>query len=273
MTILKLGSSGQDVLNVQCALAAQGLYSGDFDGAFGPHMQAGVIAFQQKHGLPQTGAIDDTTAAALGIEDTPPAACHVAGVTAELVAPMFPGTPSANIEANLPYVLNALEEADLCDKQMVLMALATIRAETASFLPISEFQSPLNTSAGASPFNLYDHRTDLGNEGAPDGAAFRGRGFVQLTGRANYQTYSQAIGQQLLDNPLVAHQPQIAAKLLAGFLKANETKIRAALAANNLAEARKLVNGGSNGLPQFEAAFNTGLNLIPDLPASTGANA
>lgn len=275
MTTLKIGSRGQDVLNAQCALASADLYSGDFDGCFGPHMQAAVIAFQQQQGLPASGIVDDATATALGIEDTPCPACQVESVTAQLIAPMFPETPIENIEANLPYVLNALADVGLCDKQMVLMALATIRAETGQFLPISEFQSHFNTSPGGQPFDLYDHRTDLGNQGPPDGANFRGRGFIQLTGRSNFQIHSQAIGlgDQLLSAPTLANESQTAAKLLASFLKAHETQIRAALSANNLTEARKLVNGGCNGLPEFEDAFNTGLNLIPDLPGAQSANA
>ncbi len=276
MRTLTQGSRGQDVLDVQCALAEADLYSGDFDGCFGPHMQAAVIAFQQQQGLPANGIVDDATAAALHMEDTAPVTCQVQGITAELVAPMFPNTPIENIEANLPCVLNALSDAGLCDKQMVLMALATIRAETGDFLPISEFQSHFNTSPGGRPFDLYDHRTDLGNQGPPDGANFRGRGFIQLTGRNNFQIHSAAIGlsDQLLSSPTLANEPETAAKLLASFLKAHEKQIRDALATNNLTEARRLVNGGSNGLEEFENAFNTGLNLIPDLPTGTqSANA
>lgn len=273
MRTLKLGCCGQDVLDVQCVLAASGTYSGNFDGSFGHATQAAVVQFQQQRGLPSTGVVDDASAQALGFSDTACLACRVEGVDPQLIAPMFPGTPVENIEANLPYVLNALADAGLCDKQMVIMALATIRAETASFLPIGEFQSPLNTSPGGHPFDLYDHRAELGNLGAPDGAAFRGRGFVQLTGRANYQKYGQAIGHELIGNPLLAHQPDIAAKLLAGFLKAHEPEIRAAVAAKNLAQARRLVNGGVNGLAQFEDAFQTGWKLIPDLPTAQAHNA
>jgi predicted chitinase len=47
-------------------------------------------------------------------------------------------------------------------------------------------------------------------------------------------------------------------------LKDHETLIRAALTRGDLADARKQVNGGTNGLPDFTAAYNTGQTLLPD---------
>src|SRR5580658_1264320 len=186
-------------------------------------------------------------------------------ITVAIATRMLPSAPRANVERNLPLVLNALAASQLADKAMILMSLATIRAETGSFLPISEGQSHFNTSPGGHPFDLYDSRADLGNQGPPDGELFKGRGFIQLTGRANYALHGNAIGMgnQLISNPDLANDPGIAARLLASFLKTNEQKIRAALAADDLREARRLVNGGSNGLDAFEAAYRTGLPLVP----------
>ena|ERR1700677_3152817 len=186
-------------------------------------------------------------------------------ITVEMAARMLPYAARANVERNLPIVLNALVGPQLADKPMVLMALATIRAETGSFLPISEGQSRFNTSPGGQPFDLYDSRADLGNLGPPDGERFKGRGFIQLTGRSNYALHGAAIGlgHQLIDNPDLAINPGIAARLLASFLKHREEKIRGALTAGDLLEARRLVNGGSNGFPEFEAAYRTGLALLP----------
>src|SRR5580698_10357546 len=189
----------------------------------------------------------------------------ISDITVDLATRMIPFAPRANIESNLPFVLNALVGPELADKTMILMALATICAETGSFLPISEGQSHFNTSPGGHPFDLYDSRADLGNQGPPDGELFKGRGFIQLTGRANYALHGNAIGlgHQLVTNPDLANHPDIAARLLASFLKTNEQKIRAALAVDDLRKARRLVNGGSNGLDAFEAAYRTGLPLVP----------
>jgi len=182
-------------------------------------------------------------------------------VTIDIVARIVPGARLEHLETNLPCVISALEAAQLADKPMILMALATIRAETGSFVPISEFESRFNTSPGGRPFDLYDSRADLGNLGAPDGERFKGRGFVQLTGRANYALHG---GELLIENPDLANDPEIAARLLASFLKVREERIRAALSAGDLREARRLVNGGSHGLNEFTAAYNTGLELLPN---------
>jgi putative chitinase len=262
MPTLSLGSSGADVSALQQALQNAGFDPGGIDGEFGFGTQSALLAFQNSKGLAADGIAGPLTATALGLAAAPPAPV-IPGVTVAVVSQMFPQTPVVNIQNNLPHVLNGLVQQSLTDKPMVLMALSTIRAETASFLPISEGQSHFNTSPGGAPFDLYDNRANLGNQGPPDGANFRGRGFVQLTGRYNYTKYGEQIGQDLVNNPGLANDPVIASTLLAVFLSDSETAIRAALAGNDLATARKLVNGGSNGLADFESAFNIGSGLIP----------
>ena len=197
---------------------------------------------------------------------TPPAPT-LPTVTTDIVRKMFPVTPLAHIIANLPPVLNALTAANLADKQMVLMALATIRAETESFVPCAEGQSKYNTSPGGAAFCLYDNRHDLGNQGPPDGATFRGRGFIQLTGRANYTRYAADLGLDLVTNPSLACDPATAARLLAHFLATRQAAIRHALSNGDLASARRLVNGGTHGLDRFTAAYRAGSQLLAHIPA------
>jgi len=185
-----------------------------------------------------------------------------AAITPARIHPLFPFTPLANIAANLPHVLTALAAADLTDPPLLLAALATIRAEAEPFLPLAEAVSPFNTSPCGHAFDLYDHRADLGNQGPPDGATFRGRGYVQLTGRANYTHYARTLSLDLINTPALAAEPQPAARILAAFLSDRQDAIRAALATSDFARARRLVNGGSNGLDRFTAAYTTGLTLL-----------
>lgn len=276
MIALKLGSSGPDVSTLQDKLRELGFDPGATDGKFGPATQAAVMAFQSSKGLAADGVVGPNTAAVLGLALSAEVPSVIPGVTVEIVSQMFPNTPVANIQQNLPVVLEALIEPQLTEKQVVLMALATIRAETESFQPISEFQSKYNTPPGGPPFALYDNRSDLGNQGPPDGERYRGRGFIQLTGRSNYQVHGANIGlgDQLVEQPELANDPNIAARLLASFLKAKEAQIKQALLADNLAKARKLVNGGTAGLDRFTNAYRTGDQLIPnEVRSATGAGA
>jgi len=260
MECLGLGSSGPRIATLQRELRRRGFDPGEFDGQFGRGTDAALRAFQRRVGLTADGLVGPNTVAALKMPSV------ISNITLHDILPMFPGTPQVNTQFHLPFVLKALLDAELADKSMLLVALGTIRAEAASFQPVEEMVSPLNTSAGGHPFDEYDNRRDLGNLGAPDGERFKGRGFVQLTGRANYQLFSKVIGlgQLLVDDPDRAIDPEIAAMLLAAFLKDKEDPIRRALKEQDRAGVRKLVNGGNHGLEDFEDVLQRGQLLVPD---------
>lgn len=185
-------------------------------------------------------------------------------LTAEQVASLFPGARKSSITKNLPIVLAALAEVKLDDAQMVAMALGTIRAETAGFEPISEFRSKWNTIH--EPFDVYEPTgrvgPKIGNTEKGDGSKFRGRGFIQLTGRSNFEQIGKLLNVDLVGHPELANDPQIAAKILATFLKNREAQIRKALSKKELATARRLVNGGSHGLEQFSAAYLGAMKIL-----------
>jgi putative chitinase len=263
--ILKLASRGVDVVALQESLKEHGFDPGSVGGVFDDPTRTAVIAFQKSEGLLPDGIVGAQTSAALGLPPAPPAADVTPLVTVEMASRMFPATPVRNIAANLPAVMAALREADLGDKPMVLAALATIRCETAPFEPLSEEPSPYNTSPHGSPFDLYDNRKDLGNRGRPDGAMFRGRGYVQLTGRLNYTLYGPRLApaEDLVANPERARDPLVAARTLALFLRGRQRAIRTALLEDDLRTARRLVNGGIHGLSDFTDAFRAGEAVIP----------
>lgn len=264
MQTLHHGQTGADVAKLQTRLAELGFPPGKIDGEFGPATEAALLAFQKSRELLADGIAGPRTLAALGLAKRAALPTAIPYVTVEKVCDMFPRTPRPNIEKHLPYVLDGLVKATLQDKPMVLMALATIRAETESFVPMDEGQSRYNTSPGGSPFDLYDHRADLGNSQPGDGEKYKGRGFIQLTGKANYRQHGQAIGldEKLLAQPELANEPTIAAALLTSFLKAKERPIKEALLDGDLRTARRLVNGGSHGLERFEECYWRGNALL-----------
>lgn len=191
---------------------------------------------------------------------------HYSPMMYQLARVMLPGGPAAsNLAKYLSYILQALAMYGLADTEMVLMAFATIRAESSTVAPISEGASIYNSSPaalqgvkGTHPFDLYDNRHDLGNQGPPDGHDFRGRGFVQLTGRDHYTEYGKSYGWPLTRNPDLANDPWAAAVLLARYMKDHEKRIRGALRRGDLLAARKAVNGGTYGIVYFIHAINAG---------------
>jgi putative chitinase len=94
---------------------------------------------------------------------------------------------------------------------------------------------------------VYGGRMGNGPEGAGDGYAFRGRGLIQLTGRAMYRKCGQALGVDFEATPAMLEQP-IYAALSAAWLWAEE-KLCNALADEGKFQSIVLrVNGGLNGL-------------------------
>lgn len=94
----------------------------------------------------------------------------------------------------------------------------------------------------------YERRADIGNIQPGDGARFKGRGLIQITGRANYAACGAALGLPLLDQPELLEQPDGACKSAAWFWQTHGL--------NELADAgafiaiTKRINGGTNGLAE-----------------------
>lgn len=230
----------------------EGLGSSDvLDAAF----EAAIRRWQSGVGVIADGLVGPRCMELLGLATRP--AMEVP-LDLSSVRQLFPATKPANIDRYLPYVAAALGALGLTDQPMICAALGTIRAESEGFLPISEFQSQFNTAPGGPPFGRYDGRKDLGNDEPNDGARFKGRGFVQLTGRHNYEKYGVVLGIDLSSDTAhadLANAPEVAALLLAVFLAERAGAMRTALANNDLATARRLVNGGSHGLDRFKDVF------------------
>lgn len=271
MPSLQQGDRGDTVARLQALLCLAGFDAKPIDGDFGPGTTGAVRACQAAKGLPQSGIADDSVQTAVGMDKLDTTLVNdpvIDRVTADVVTQVFFDASRSNVERHLPVVLAALGEAGLDDRVMVLMALATIRAETAGFEPIDEGKSRFNTSPRGAPFDLYDPGTsagrNLGNTQPGDGARYKGRGFIQLTGRENYTNYGHrlGLGDRLRDEPELAKDPQIAARLLAAFLKDKERGVKYAVLGRDLAKARQLVNGGSHGLDPFTEAFEKGERLL-----------
>jgi hypothetical protein len=151
--------------------------------------------------------------------------------------------PLADCQKYLPGVLEALQEYDILDKQVLIGLLATVRVETNGFKPINEFGGPKYFT------KHYEGRRDLGNVQPGDGAKYHGRGYIQITGRANYRNYGKKLGVDLENQPELALDPEISAKILACYFK--DRGVATAAKVGDWRKVRKLVNGGYNGWDVF----------------------
>ena len=112
----------------------------------------------------------------------------------------------------------------------------------------------LTENGKKSYFDKYNAGTkigkNLGNTEEGDGFKYRGRGYIQLTGRYNYKKYGDMIGVDLINNPDLAAQPEIAQKLAVAYYQDRVGRGKTTV------EATKAINGGTNALSEREAMFD-----------------
>lgn len=157
-------------------------------------------------------------------------------------------------------------------------ALATAHLETASWVHLKEiggdaYFKRMYDKAGNRPKKA----AELGNTEAGDGVKFAGRGFVQLTGRANYRKAGSAIGVDLLKEPDKAQEPATAARILiwgmaTGAYTGKANRDYLSKDPPDYVNARRIINGTDKAsliagyARQFEAALKGA--GYGDLPAA-----
>lgn len=176
---------------------------------------------------------------------------------------MGPGT-----EEGVRAMIREAAKNGITDKKELAIMLANTHHETGGFKQVEEnlrykpqtlmklwphrfpTMEKASAVAGGGPVvvanTIYGNR--MGNNDPGDGWKYRGRGFIQLTGKENYTRASQALGVDLVNDPdAVAEDPEMAAASALYFWKANKN-IGAKAKQGDVAGVRKIVNGGTIGL-------------------------
>ena len=237
-----------EIRRLQQRLTALGYGTGGVDGVFGPATKGALRQFQAGHGLEVDGVVGPATKAALAAAKAPkPAKKAAAGITPEQISALL-GCKVANVRRYWPPLRTALAEQGLNDRASMIAALATVATEVPDFAPINEFGS------NAYFRRMYEGRSDLGNTNPGDGARYHGRGFIQLTGRANYRGYGHKLNVPLEQNPDLALDAKVAARVLAAYLK--DHGIGSLAARGDWQAVRRAVNGGLNGWNRFSACVH-----------------
>lgn len=113
---------------------------------------------------------------------------------------------------------------------------------------------------------VYANRMGNGDEKSGDGFKFRGRGFIQLTGRNNYVRFSEFVGEDVVENPdLVALKYPLTSALF--YFERNNLWQVADRGAGEavIKEMTKLINGGFNGLNDRMNKFNRYYKALKDV--------
>ena len=157
-------------------------------------------------------------------------------VTDDELRQIMPNCPAAKRADYLPFIQQAMAEFDITSYLRETAFLAQLAHESAELRYMEEIAS------GAA----YEGRKDLGNTQPGDGKRYKGRGPIQLTGRANYTKYGNLLGLDLVNDPIVAATKEVGFRIAGQFWKLNGL--------NELADQQqfksitKRINGGYNGL-------------------------
>lgn len=128
--------------------------------------------------------------------------------------------------------------------------LAQLGHESDGFRAMEEYAS------GAA----YEGRTNLGNTEPGDGKRYKGRGPIQVTGRANYRRYGRKIGIDLERRPELASAPSIG--LIASIAYWTDKGLNALADRDDVEAITRKINGGTNGLADRKARLATAKALL-----------
>ena len=168
---------------------------------------------------------------------------------------------SAIIDAVGPALTDTLSAFEINSDLRAAHFLAQCCHESDGFVTTEEYAS------GAA----YERRADLGNTQPGDGRRYKGRGLIQLTGRANYRKYGNLLGLNLEDDPEIAAEPVTSLKIACAFWQ--DHKLNALADADDIVTTTKRINGGLNGLDgrrAYLARAKVALGLTAGAPAPSG---
>jgi peptidoglycan hydrolase-like protein with peptidoglycan-binding domain len=230
------------------------------DGQFGSVTEAAVQSFQRLRpadsqrsrfvpsGLQITGVVDrDTWAELLKVK---PEAIKIISREAEGSPGMPSGFPDVDTilakaqcppeirpfaQQNLPLVLAQCLASGVINRKQIAYVFATAEHES----HFGRFMIELASG------DAYEGRLDLGNIRPGDGRRYKGRGFVQITGRTNYTRWGKRLGLDLVGKPELASRPDVGAQILVqGMRDGSFTSLKLDdFIGSDFVSARKIING------------------------------
>jgi len=258
--ILKVGSTGEDVKKLQTKLGTAA------DGIFGAGTEKLVKEWQSKNNLNADGIVGDGTWKAMFGEVAAPAPTTTAIPTSGFKLDKLKGHVPDSVLTQIP---DTAAKFNITNNLRLAHFLAQCGHESGGFKSTQEnlnysadglkkifpkyFPGTLAEGYAKNPQKIaskvYASRMGNGDETSGEGYKFRGRGYIQLTGKANYQGFTKFIGEDCITNPdLVATKYPLASA--AYFFNSNKLWEICDKGADEVTvtAVTKRVNGGTIGL-------------------------
>ena len=274
--LLKKGDNNEDVKKLQIKLGV------DPVGNFGPKTEEAVKAWQRANGLTDDGVVGDGTWNKMfGITPAPAASPAPATI---LVSPFKLDKLKGHIpDSVIAAIPDTAAKFNITNVLRLAHFLAQAGHESGQFKSTSEnlnysskgllgifpryFTPALAESYARQPQKIanrvYGGRMGNGAEATGDGFKFRGRGYIQLTGKDNYTAFDKTVPEDILANPDLV-STKYALQSAAWFFNKNGLWTICDKGADQatVTAVTKRVNGGTIGLPDRIKHFNEYYNLL-----------
>lgn len=287
MSVLRRGDEGPLVFKLQEKLGVDAI------GKFGPKTEAALIAWQQANGLQADGIAGPFTLAKLGIEALPqgqgtgvavsvqstpaPVAIPNSGFKLDKLRGHIPDAVIAQIpdtaaRFNITNPLRLAHFLSQCGhesggwkavRENLNYSAKGLMGIFKKYFPNATLANAYQRQPEKIANRVYASRMGNGNENSGDGYKFRGRGYIQLTGKDNYSKFDATVPENIVADPeLVATKYPLASA--AFFFNSNKLWTICDQGATPLVvtAVTKRVNGGTIGLPDRIKHFNEYYNLL-----------
>lgn len=218
-------------------------------------VRASKLIQADEHGGP-IDELDLETVVKLIEEALPEAEVFV--ITEDHLKLIMPQLPAAKREEYLPHLVEAMTTHSVNTPMRAAAFLAQIAHESVELKLMAELWGPTDQQKKYEPHTELSK--SLGNTEKGDGFRYRGRGPIQITGRANYKLYGEKLGVDLINNPDLAERAEHAFQLACAFWASHGL--------NELADAEdfkaitKKINGGLTGLEDREKYYEKAKKIL-----------
>jgi putative chitinase len=195
-------------------------------------------------------------------------------ISENVLRTIMPDLPAARRLQMVPFIEQALQEFGIDRPARAAAFLAQLAHESGQLRLMEEIWGPTEAQRRYEPVGPLAAR--LGNTQAGDGRRYKGRGPIQITGRANYRNFGRLLAVDLETEPERAARADLGFRVAGVFWQQNglnELADRASPAA--FRAITKRINGGFNGLADREqfyarAAEALGVAIRPDIEGARG---